>query len=100
MAVRMKRTPGRTLHVVGIDITTLALVALTAGALGRCPKKKTASEGKETAASEEDSSVGEGQRIFRFDTFGDEQFWTDTLHLNEVVEKNLDATTALKVRLT
>ena len=31
--------------------------------------------------------VAEGQRIFRFDTFGDEQFWTDALRLNEVVEK-------------
>ena len=25
--------------------------------------------------------VAEGQRIFRFDTFGDEQLWTDTLHM-------------------
>ena len=28
----------------------------------------------------------EGQRIFRFDTFGDEVFWTDTLRMHEVVE--------------
>lgn len=52
-------------------------------------------------AAEETSSAlfAEGQRIFRFDTFGDEQFWTDTLHLNEVVEKNVDPTTALTVGL-
>ena len=43
--------------------------------------------------------VAEGQRIFRFDTFGDEQLWTDTLHMNEVVEKNVDPTTALSVGL-
>jgi len=43
--------------------------------------------------------VGEGQRVFRFETFGDEQVWTDKLHLNEVVEKNVDPTTALKVGL-
>ena len=43
--------------------------------------------------------VAEGQRIFRFDTFGDEQFWTDTLRMNEVVEKSVDPTTALKVGL-
>src|SRR4051812_29936408 len=40
-----------------------------------------------------------GQQIFRFDTFGDEQLWTDTLRLNEVVENSVDPTTALKVGL-
>jgi mono/diheme cytochrome c family protein len=44
-------------------------------------------------------AVAEGQRIFRFDTFGDEQLWTDTLRMHEVVEKNVDPTTALKVGL-
>jgi hypothetical protein len=28
----------------------------------------------------------EGQQIFRFDTFGDEAFWTDTLRMHEVIE--------------
>ncbi len=28
----------------------------------------------------------EGQAIFRFDTFGDEAFWTDTLRMHEVIE--------------
>jgi hypothetical protein len=30
--------------------------------------------------------VQDGQRIFRFDDFGDWRFWTDTLRLHEVVE--------------
>jgi hypothetical protein len=30
--------------------------------------------------------VDDGQCIFRFDTFGDEQLWTDTLRLHEVVQ--------------
>jgi hypothetical protein len=30
--------------------------------------------------------VAEGKAIFRFDTFGDETFWTDTLRMHEVVE--------------
>ncbi|MEP7327301.1 MAG: c-type cytochrome [Gemmatimonadota bacterium] len=46
-----------------------------------------------------EGTVSEGQQIFRFDTFGDEQFWTDTLHLNRVVETGVDPTTALKVGL-
>src|SRR5437667_83660 len=36
-----------------------------------------------------------GQYIFRHWTFGDEPFWTDTLHLNEVVETAVSPATAL-----
>ena len=34
--------------------------------------------------------ASEGKEIFRFDTFGDEQFWTDKLGLHEVVEEKVD----------
>ncbi len=44
------------------------------------------------------SLVGQGQQIFRFDTFADDSFWTDTLHMNQVVEQ-VDPVTALKVGL-
>ena len=37
--------------------------------------------------------------MFRFETFGDEKVWTDTLRIHEVVEKSVDPTTALKVGL-
>ena len=37
--------------------------------------------------------------IFRFDTFGDEQLWTDTLRLNQVIESSLDPLTALQFGL-
>jgi len=40
----------------------------------------------------------EGQAIFRFDTFGDEQLWTDTLRMHEVIPK-VDPATALAVGL-
>jgi hypothetical protein len=43
--------------------------------------------------------VAEGQRVFRYDTFGDEQVWTDKLALHTVVENHVDPTTALKVGL-
>jgi hypothetical protein len=43
--------------------------------------------------------VAQGSDIFRFDTFGDETFWTDTLHLNEVIQSAVDPTTALAVGL-
>jgi hypothetical protein len=40
-----------------------------------------------------------GQEIFRFDTFGDEQFWTGTLRMNEVIETAISPVTALSVGL-
>ena len=44
-------------------------------------------------------SVATGQSIFRFDTFGDETFWTDTLHMHEVIAKSVSPKTALSVGL-
>ena len=44
------------------------------------------------------TAVDEGMRIFRFETFGDETFWTDTLRLHEIVQ-NLPPATALAVGL-
>ena len=41
----------------------------------------------------------EGQLIFRFDTFGDEQLWTDTLRLHEVIEAGVSPRAALAVGL-
>ena len=44
-------------------------------------------------------NVVEGERIFRYETFGDEQFWTDTLHMNEVIESAVSPAVALSVGL-
>ena len=44
------------------------------------------------------STPPDGQSIFRHDTFGDEQLWTDVLRMHEVVAK-LTPATALKVGL-
>jgi len=41
----------------------------------------------------------DGKNIFRFDTFGDEQLWTDTLRLHEVIQKSVSPILALKVGL-
>jgi mono/diheme cytochrome c family protein len=50
-------------------------------------------------AADSPELISEGQKVFRFDTFGDEQLWTDKLGLHKVVEKNVDPTTALEVGL-
>src|SRR5438094_6338391 len=41
----------------------------------------------------------QGQYIFRHWTFGDEPFWTDTLHLKDVIETGVAPATALAVGL-
>src|SRR5438309_216371 len=41
--------------------------------------------------------IASGKDIFRFDTFGDETFWTDTLRMHEVISSAVDPTTALSV---
>lgn len=43
--------------------------------------------------------VAQGKEIFRTDTFGDEAFWTDALHMNTVIASAVDPTTALSVGL-
>src|SRR4051812_8870176 len=41
----------------------------------------------------------DGQAIFRFDTFGDEQLWTDVLRMHEVIPTAVSPATALAVGL-
>jgi cytochrome c5 len=106
MLSHVRRPPRRTLQAKTMSIAALAFVALTP-ALSGCVTKQMATQGEQSTATGGSptnlemppSILAEGQRIFRFDTFGDEPFWTDTLHLNEVIEKNVDPTTALKVGL-
>src|SRR5918993_3264302 len=46
----------------------------------------------------DDEEIREGQEIFRYDTFGDEQLWTDVLRMHEVVA-TVSPATALAVGL-
>lgn len=43
--------------------------------------------------------VREGRRVFRDDTFGDEQFWTDTAKLHQVVQEHIQPLEALQLGL-
>ncbi len=88
-------------------MAAVAFLALTAGtAMNGCGSTSKAPEGAQQVTGAQPTTeptspdlVAEGQKIFRFDTFGDEQVWTDTLRLHEVVEKSVDPTTALRVGL-
>jgi hypothetical protein len=48
---------------------------------------------------EDQAQIDQGKQIFRFDTFGDETQWTDTLRMHEVIRTAVDPTTALSVGL-
>jgi mono/diheme cytochrome c family protein len=61
-----------------------------------CTSKGSSSEQQTVPMSE---IVAEGKRIFRFDTFGDEQFWTDKARLHEVIEQQLQPLEALGLGL-
>src|SRR3954467_10091166 len=55
--------------------------------------------GPTSPAPPDPALVAQGKDIFRFDTFGDESFWTDTLRIHDVITSAVDPTTALSVGL-
>lgn len=91
----------RTLHVESLlRAATAAAVCAALGAAG-CNDPPDRSTGPEPSP-EARAALGtssQGRQIFRFYTFGDEPFWTDTLRLHEVVETAVDPATALAVGL-
>ncbi|MGB5080078.1 MAG: hypothetical protein WBO23_04960 [Burkholderiales bacterium] len=69
--------------------------AATAGGAGTLGEAASSREGPQL----DPVRVAQGKEIFRTDTFGDEAFWTDVLHMNEVIAAAVDPTTALSVGL-
>lgn len=55
--------------------------------------------GPETASAASAELIQQGQNVFRYWTFGDEQQWTDVLEMNTVIETAVDPATALAVGL-
>lgn len=44
-------------------------------------------------------TLAAGRHTFRYDTYGNETYWTDTLHLNDAIAANVSPITALSVGL-
>ncbi|HET6616995.1 MAG TPA: hypothetical protein VFH69_04220, partial [Gemmatimonadota bacterium] len=75
----------------------LTLTLLLAGLLAACDD-----DGSDRVTSRDPVPPGNpaaGREIFRFDTFGNERFWTDTLRLHEVIQSSVDPLTALAIGL-
>jgi hypothetical protein len=100
MVIQPHRMLERTRVLLTLGLATLAIIGLS-GEPALTDSQTTQMTSSDASGDAKSSSdlIAEGQRIFRFDTFGDEQLWTDKLRLHEVVEKNVDPTTALKVGL-
>ena len=71
----------------------LALTFVTSGGSGAVQAEQTA-----TGSDQRGPRHTDGRAIFRFDTFGDEQLWSDVLRMHEVIPA-VDPATALAVGL-
>ena len=72
------------------SVMVLSAAVVTAALLSACGGDSDA---------EDQTQIAQGQQVFRFDTFGDETQWTDTLRMHEVIRTAVDPTTALSVGL-
>ena len=82
-------------------LTLGILGALVAGLVAACeaPQAGTARAANPSDVAMSPALIAEGQRVFRFDTFGDEQQWTDVLRMHEAVG-TVSPNTALSVGLS
>ena len=83
-------SPSRPAPRLGPPALGAALLCLCLGGLAAC--------GSSSPGAKSTVDPAQGRQIFRFDTFGDETKWTDTLRMHEVVA-TVDPTTALAVGL-
>lgn len=81
----------------GAAVLGSVFVALAAATVG-CGGDNN-NNGNNTPHVVDPALAAQGKDIFRFDTFGDETFWTDTLMMNQVIQTAVDPTTALAVGL-
>ena len=75
----------------GIMLMT-AVVAAAAALLAACGNS-------DDSAVEREALAAQGKQIFRFDTFGDEIHWSDTLRMHQIISAAVDPVTALSVGL-
>ena len=80
-----------------IAAASIAFVLALASAIG-AREPAASSPAQDANAATDEAKRREGQTIFRYDTFGDEQLWTDVLRMHEVVA-TVPPATALAVGL-
>ena len=74
--------------------------AIASGSLATTLLLAAACDFSASAPAELDPAlVGKGKTVFRYDSYGDESFWTDTLRMHEVIAGGVSPRTALAVGL-
>jgi hypothetical protein len=94
MRVQEVRTTAVSDRRARVALSTWVVLTLVAGAaIAACGTTQLAPEERRQrrrqparSAGDEAAPATEGQRVFRFETFGNEPPWTDTLRLHGVVE--------------
>ena len=87
-----------------VQDTAIALLAASMAACGGDDTHPAAPESSAQArvkggTSLSPATLARGREIFRYDTFGDESYWTDTLRMHEVIASAVSPATALSVGL-
>ena len=106
-SILTERGPAIPRHPARIQPLRFALGALAALSVAACDEANSPDVVSPTAAQPALAAteaanpvlVSQGRTIFRFDTFGDETFWTDTLRMHEVIRTSVSPKTALAVGL-
>ncbi|HSR66224.1 MAG TPA: hypothetical protein VLM17_11560, partial [Xanthomonadaceae bacterium] len=89
----MTRSPS----VVLATLLSACIAVLLAGC-GASSEGDARAAGNARARMLSPAMIAQGRQTFRYDTFGDEQLWTDRLRMHEVVQR-VDPVTALAVGL-
>jgi cytochrome c5 len=78
----------------------LAGALLLPGCKSEAPPPEGDAVPTDSAARDQSAeTVAQGQQVFRHETFGDEQFWSDTARMHEVIQKSVSPELALSVGL-
>ena len=69
--------------LLALTVVAAAMVLARTGSSGATDQFNNTNQ---TIAGNAANQVAQGRHVFRFDTFGDQAFWGDTLHLHQAIE--------------
>ena len=87
-ATRIRRPcNSKSVRVISISVTLVAAIAMLAMFTDRThAQKERALANADSISANAQQMIDQGRQIFRFDTFGDEAFWGDTLKLHLAIQ--------------
>src|SRR3546814_384954 len=86
------------IKLAGVFILMAAIMSCNKDDMGHPPASQPG-EGSLDLPPLDPELVQQGEQVFRYETFGNETFWTDVLQMNQVIETAVSPATALSVGL-